>query len=236
MRHAKNSLIFLPILLILALPPSAYADDQKDTYISYTYVDAVAGALSSQSTMTDPTTGAQTSSTTSFGMTGATGSYGFDKLFDFGKYLDVQGAVLGGYSSSSGGGSTTLGILQGGVGLHADFKPALGDISVFVTAETESTSVSASGYSSTSSNSLIIYGLKWMILNNYEWDFYGTSQGGNSSSSGSSSPAGGNGLNLQFTWIQHPNAQSMFVGGQYQHQSQNGTTNDTILGIFGYRW
>jgi|GEM_PF-6976938 len=229
---------FLPLALIplalAAAPLAAHADDQDDTYISYTYVNGEVGVMSLQSSVPSSTGTGTTSETDSIGMVGVNGSYGFDRLFDAGKYLDVQGSALFG-GGTVGGSTLSLGIASAGVGAHANFHPSLGAISMFITAEEQSTSVSVAGFSSTNSNSLIVYGLKWMILDSYEWDFFGTSQGGNSSSS-SGSPVGGDTLNLEFTWIAHPNKPSYYVGAQYQHQSQTGNTSDSLFVVGGYRW
>lgn len=230
MRLALLSL--LPVLLASA-PFMAHADDQQDNYISYTYAEGQAGLMSLKNTVPSGT-GGSSSQTDTISMFGGDGSYGFDKLFDAGKYLDAQGSALVG-AGTVGGSTLSLGIVSAGVGAHAEFHPALGAISGFITAEEESSSISTSGFSSTNSNSLIVYGIKWMILDSYEWSFYGTSQGGSSSSS-SGSPVGGNTLNLQLTWIQYPNKPSYYFGGQYQHQSQSGSSSDTLFVVGGYRW
>ena len=233
MKLARLALLSLVAVFLASAPFMAYADDQPDNYISYTYAEGQAGLMSLKNTV--PTgTGGSSSETDTITMLGGDGSYGFDKLFDAGKYFDAQGAVLAG-AGTVGGSTLSLGIFSAGVGAHAEFHPTLGAISGFITAEEQSTAVSTSGFSSTSSSSLIVYGIKWMILDSYEWDFYGTSQGGSSSSS-SSSPVGGNSLNLQLTWIQHPNKPSYYFGGQYRHQSQSGSSSDTLFVVGGYRW
>lgn len=233
MKLTKLSWLSLASAVLAAAPFTAHADDQQDNYISYTYAQAQAGLMSLKNTVPSGT-GGSSSETDTISMLGASGSYGFDKLFDAGKYFDAQGAVLAG-TGTVGGSTLSLGIFSAGVGAHAEFHPSLGAISGFITAEEQSTAISVSGFSSTNSNSLIVYGVKWMILDSYEWDFYGTSQGGSSSSS-SSSPVGGNTLNLQFTWIQYPNKPSYYLGGQYQHQSQSGGSSDTLFVVGGYRW
>lgn len=219
-------------LLFTCVPFAAHADDEDDTYVSYTYAEALAGVMSLKSTVSTGT-GTSSSETDSIAMVGADGSYGFDHLFDVGKYLDVQGSAMVG-TGTVGGNTLDLGIVSGGVGAHINFHPSLGAISAFITAETQSTSASVGGFSSTNSNSLIVYGVRWMILDSYEWRFFGTSQSGGSSSSGS--PVGGNTLNLQFNWVAHPNQPSYYVGAQFQHQNQSGSTSNSLFVVGGYRW
>lgn len=235
MKFTKCSGFTLLSLAFACVPFAAHADDQQDNYISYTYAEATAGVMSLKSTVTttNGTSVTSSSETDSIGMIGLDGSYGFDKLFDAGKYLDVQGAGAFGFGTV-GGNTLDLGIVSGGVGAHVNFHPSLGAISAFITAEEQSTSVSVAGFSNTNSNSLIIYGVRWMILDSYEWRFFGTSQGGGSSSSGS--PVGGNTLNLQFNWVAHPNQPSYYIGAQYQHQSQSGSSSDSLFVVGGYRW
>ena len=232
MRFTKISTYSLLSLLFACAPLAAHADDQDDNYISYTYAEALAGVMSLKTTV--PTgTGTSSSETDSIGMVGLDGSYGFDRLFDFGKYLDVQGSAMAGFGTV-GGNTLDLGIFSGGVGAHVNFHPSLGAVSAFITAEEQSTAVSVAGTSNTNSNSLIVYGVRWMILDSYEWRFFGTSQGGGSSSSGS--PVGGNTLNLQFNWVAHPNQPSYYIGAQFQHQNQSGSTSNSLFVVGGYRW
>lgn len=232
MKITKFSCYTLLSLMLACVSFAANADDQEDNYVSYTYAEALAGVMSLKNNVPNAN-GTSTSETDSIGMFGVDGSYGFDKLFDAGKYLDVQGS--GTFGAGTVGGSTLdLGIISAGAGAHINFHPTLGAISAFITAEEQTTSATFAGTSTTNSSSLIVYGIRWMILDSYEWRFFGTSQGGGSSSSGS--PVGGNTLNLQFNWVANPNKPSYYVGAQYQHQSQSGSKSDSLFVVGGYRW
>lgn len=244
------------------LAPCAMADDASSTQpaqdqtqtqeqapapdLLYTNAGLLVGGMNSSANY-----GGGSSSSSSFYMLGVDGDYGFDKLFPGGQYLNVGGSIIGGTDSGYDVGFTGV---TAGVGGHYEFEPStagvdLGKISAFamlveqynyLTVALPTYTYNGQTYgggnsSSSSSSSAIEYGVKWMILNAYEWDFYGVN-GSSSSSSGSQSPIGGNSLNLKFKWLMEPKPDSPYLGVYYSHQSQTGVNSDSLMVIGGYIW
>lgn len=241
--NKKQLMLIVGFVVAAMILPNAWADDTSTNTSSQTFYTNAGAFLATASMSQDNGTGGSTS--TSLTMAGAGGSYGFDNLFTGGKYLYTFGSVTAG--SDSGGDFSFSGV-GAGVGGHAEFEPAWGDvdvgaISVYAAVfETYNylnfnTTVQGQSYSSSSSssNGAIEYGAKWMILNVYEFDFFGIN-GSSSSSSGQNSPIGGNSLNLQFKWILQPQHNSAYLGAGYQHQSQSGSSSNVYMILGGYIW
>lgn len=246
-RHILKLLV--GVFALIGLGSTVFADDTGATLSQKNNLYTNAGAMFGYMSMnTNGGTGA--SSSTSIDLVGADGSFGFDNVFPAGQYLNVTGNFL------AGGNSTiAFGGVGAGVGAHAEFEPVVGNtdigkISVFGSLLEDYTSVTVSeptytfngqtyggNITNSSSNTSFSYGVKWLIFNVYEWDFYGVNGGGSSSSSSQGgSPVGGNSINLKFKWLMEPKPKSPYLGVYYQHQNQSGSSSDSFLIIGGYVW
>ena len=257
MKKHTHAIVLLALAVALCVPAVSMADTglqpgsssggNAGTSVQDQFFTNAGGFIASASFNEPNGSGGTTS--TSLTMLGGGGSYNLDKLFKYGQYFNVMGSFVGGSASST----MSFGGFGVGAGAHAEFEPTagsvdLGAISAFADVIEQYTSVTidmptytigtttyGGNQTYTSSSAAIEYGVKWLILNQYEWDFFGVN-GSSSSSSGQSSPVGGNSLNLQFKWLAEPKRQSYYLGAGYQHQSNNGSSMNMFMILGGYVW
>lgn len=257
MKKHTNAIGVLAFALILGVPALSRADtgsqpaDSNDGNSATSVQDQLftnAGGFLATASYDVPN-GTGGTSSTSVSMLGGGGSYNLDRLFPYGQYFNVMGSFMGGTASSS----LSFGGIGIGAGAHVEFEPTAGNVdlgaisafadvlenytSLYISMPTYTIGNQTYGGNQTysSSNASIEYGVKWVILNAYEWDFYGVN-GSSSSSSGQSAPVGGNSLNLNFKWLLEPKRESYYLGAGYQRQSQNGVTTNFFMLLGGYVW